>query len=189
MSDHIKQTIADLEKKVHEYEAHSLRIKTTINELCSMAQLPPRYNPADLKKGQGVGFVIRSDQFHARPLATIIREYLEMRKASDLGPATVEEIYEALAEGGYAFNTKTDAIARISLSNAINKNPIFYKLPNKKWGLMDWYPNAKKKVAASENDDGDEQEIGSAAVQEKREKREADERALAEHEAAIDGKP
>jgi hypothetical protein len=170
MSDHIKQTIADLERKVQEYEAHSLRVKTTINELCAMADLPPRYAEAELNKTHGAGFVIRSDQFHARPLATIVREYLEMRKRADLGPASTEEIYAALAEGGYAFNTKTEQIARISLNNAINKNPIFYKLPNKKWGLLEWYPKAKR----NDDDSEDASEVGTHQANEDKAKRSHD---------------
>src|ERR1043165_1983979 len=113
MTDHIVQTISDLEKKVAEYEAHALRVKTTINELCEMAGLSPRYASAELQKSSRGGFAIRSDQFHARPQATVVREYLELRKRADLGPATVDEIFDALAQGGYKFNTKTEQIARI----------------------------------------------------------------------------
>jgi hypothetical protein len=149
MSDHIIQTIADLEKKVQEYEAHSLRVKTTINELCSMAGLPPRYAASALEKSSGGGFTIRSDQFHARPLATIVREYLEMRKGMDIGPATVDEIFDALAQGGYESQAKEERIAKIALYNALAKNPIFYRLPNKRWGLLEWYPKAKQE---NEND-------------------------------------
>lgn len=156
MNDHIVQTITDLEKKVAEYEGHALRVKTTINELCVMAGLPPRYAAAQLEKSAGGGMSIRSDQFHARPVATIVREYLEMRKRSDMGPATLEEIYDAMAQGGYEFQTKSEQIARISLSNALTKNTVFYKLPNKRWGLLEWYPKAKQR------DDGDEDD-GAAA--------------------------
>src|SRR6185437_11622064 len=113
MSDHIIQTIADLEKKVKEYEDHALRVKTTINELCAMAGLPPRYAAAALQTAaKGGALTIRSDQFHARPVATIVREYLDMRKGADIGPATTEEIFDALAEGGYEFKTKNEQIAR-----------------------------------------------------------------------------
>jgi hypothetical protein len=145
MSDHIIQTISDLENKVREYESNALRVKVTINELCGMAGIPKRYNAGDLELSGG-GFKIRSDQFHGRPLATIVREYLEMRKRADLGPATLDEIFAALAQGGYESDCKTDAIAKTSLYNSINKNAVFYKLPNKAWGLLEWYPNAKKRT-------------------------------------------
>lgn len=173
MNDHIIETIADLEKKVQEYEGHALRVKTTINELCVMAGLQPRYEAAALEKSGG-GFSIRSDQFHARPLATIVREYLEMRKRADIGPATTDEIFDALAEGGYEFKTKTEQIARISLNNALTKNPIFYKLPNKRWGLLEWYPKAKQR----DDDDGeDEPEAGTDQARDNKEKRQKTEAA------------
>lgn len=157
MNDHIVQTITDLEKKVVEYEGHAIRVKTTINELCAMAGLAPRYAASALEKSGGGGFTIRSDQFHARPVATIVREYLEMRKRADVGPATTDEIFSALAEGGYEFQTKNEQVARISLNNALTKNPVFYKLPNKKWGLLEWYPKAKQR-------DDDEEDVLKATT-------------------------
>ena len=141
--DHIVKTIADLEKKVAEHEADALRLKTTINELCSMAGLQPRYAASALQTNGARSYVIRSDQFHGRPTATCVREYLEMRKRADLGPASLNEIFDALLEGGYEFNTKSDQVSRVSLNNQISKNPIFYRLPNKQWGLLEWYPKAR----------------------------------------------
>jgi len=150
--DHVIQTISDLEKKVAEYEANAVRLKTTINELCGMANIPPRYQSADLQlKSQA--FAIRSDQFHGRPTATCVREYLEMRKRSDLGPASLNEIFDALVSGGYEFNTKSDQVSRISLNNQLGKNPVFYRLPNKQWGLLEWYPKARPSRPSTPDDD------------------------------------
>jgi hypothetical protein len=170
MSTHIIQTIADLEKKVQEYEASSARVKATINDLCSMAGIPIKYAHSAFEKANTGTVMIRSDQFHARPVATIVREYLELRKRADLGPATIDEIFNALAEGGYEFKTKSDAIARISLNNALTKNPIFYKLPNKRWGLLEWYPKAKPHRSSFDESE-DETEVGSDQANENRAKR------------------
>jgi DNA-directed RNA polymerase delta subunit len=137
-------TIADLEKMVAEHEASAVRVKAIINELCAKSNLPPRYPASELQQSSGSVFNIRGDQFHGRPLATCVREYLEMRRRSDLGPATTNEIFDALAQGGYEFGAKNEQIARVSTYNSINKNPVFYKLPSKKWGLREWYPNAKQ---------------------------------------------
>jgi hypothetical protein len=189
MSDHIIKTINDLQKRVEEHESHAVRLKTTINELCLMSNIPPKY--ADISSSSGPrSFQLRSDQFHGRPLATVVREYLELRRAADIGPASTAEIFEALTEGGYEFNTKSDDISKISLSNSMRKNTVFYTLPNKKWGLAEWYPNAKKKVPLSSSPnvvpevDGDESEIGSAQVEENRQERL---RQLAAEEAAEKG--
>jgi len=113
-----------------------------------MAGIPRRYSVGDLEASTS-SFNIRSDQFHGRPLATIVREYLDMRKRADLGPASLDDIFSALAQGGYESECKTEAIAKTSLYNSISKNPAFYKLPNKQWGLLEWYPNAKKKTVQS----------------------------------------
>jgi DNA-directed RNA polymerase delta subunit len=136
-------TIADLEKMVAEHEASAIRVKTIINELCIKGGLPPRYAPTELQQATSGSFSIRSDQFHGRPLATCVREYLEMRRRADLGPASSNEIFDALTQGGYETGAKNEQIARVSMYNSVNKNPAFYKLPNKKWGLREWYPNAK----------------------------------------------
>jgi hypothetical protein len=124
-----------------------------------MAGLQPRYAASALEKSSGGGFSIRSDQFHARPLATIVREYLELRKRADLGPATSEEIFDALIQGGYESQAKDERIARIGLNNALTKNPVFYKLPNKRWGLLEWYPKAKQR------DDEDEEVIDKLVIE------------------------
>jgi hypothetical protein len=164
MSNTTTFTVADLEKMVAEHEAAAIRVKTIINELCVKGGLPPRYPAAELQQSAGGAFSIRSDQFHGRPLATCVREYLEMRRRSDLGPASNNEIFDALAEGGYEFGGKNDAIARTSTYNSINKNPVFYKLPNKKWGLREWYPNAKHQDHAEEGDSQEESSPKSAST-------------------------
>src|ERR1039458_1348169 len=107
-------TIADLEKMVSEHESAAIRVKTIINELSIKAGLPARYSPSELHQATGGAFNIRSDQFHGRPLATCVREYLDMRRQSNLGPATTVEIYDALAQGGYEFGAKNEQVSRVS---------------------------------------------------------------------------
>lgn len=45
---------------------------------------------------------IKGDTFYGKRLGTAMREYLEMRKARNEGPATVNQIHDALVEGGLA---------------------------------------------------------------------------------------
>jgi DNA-directed RNA polymerase delta subunit len=66
-----------------------------------------------------------------------------MRRAADMGPATINEIFDSLVEGAYEVGAKNTQIAKVSLYNSLGKNPSFYKLPNKQWGLRAWYPNAE----------------------------------------------
>jgi len=163
MSDHILRTIADLKKKIQEHEENVVRLKKTINDLCGIDNIPIEYQSADLQVNMSSSFDIRPDQFHARPLATIIREYLDMRKACTLGPATTSEIYAALSKGGYEFGSKNENNAMIVLNQAIRKNPVFYRLPNNTVGLADWYPGAKKRKS-NEDAAGDESGNTEAAL-------------------------
>lgn len=146
MSDHILKTVEELEKKLKEQISAVATTKRLINQLCEMAGVPARYNDADIEAKSGPSLSIRSDQFYGQPQATCVREILEMRKALNQGPATVNEIYAALVEGGFAFDTKNDENAKRGLRISITKNTaLFHKLPNGKIGLLDWYPNAKNK--------------------------------------------
>lgn len=148
MSDHIRQTIADLQKRLAEDEQKVLDGKRLINQLSEMAGLPKPYIDKELvEPGSGVLLTIRSDQFYGQPLASCIREILEMRKALNQGPATTNEIYDALVEGGFEFDTKSDENAKRGLRISISKNTAtFHKLPrNGRIGLREWYPNIKGK--------------------------------------------
>jgi hypothetical protein len=158
MADPYQQIINEFLNDLKKAEEIVLHTKGTINALCEKAGKPKMFADSELtlsSKPQS----LRSDQFHGRPLATVVREYLEIRRQLEQGPATVAEIFDALVEGGYEFNTKNDQISRISLNGSMGKNPIFYKLPNKKWGLADWYPNAKRKAVSRP----EEEEAGAEA--------------------------
>lgn len=165
MAEHIKQTIADLQNRLKEQEKTVLDTKRLINNLCKLADLPPLYADADLEVATGPSLSIQSDQFYGQPLATCIRQILEMRRALKQGPATVNEIYDALAAGGFKFETKNEDNSKRGLRISLTKNTsIFHKLPNGKFGLLEWYPSAKpakpKEDGAGEDDEpqsGDEE--------------------------------
>src|SRR6266540_1433883 len=99
MSEHIRQTIADLQAHLQQQEQEALDTKRLINNLCKRAGMPPIYGDAELVASSGPSLSIRSDQFYGQPLAGSIREILEMRRALKQGPATVNEIYDALVMG------------------------------------------------------------------------------------------
>jgi hypothetical protein len=93
---------------------------------------------------------LRPDSFYGKSITTAAREYLDMRRAAGLGPATPREIYEALVKGGYTFETKDETNAIIGVRATIRKSSsIFHRLPNGTYGLLGWYPNAR----ASKSDD------------------------------------
>jgi hypothetical protein len=168
MSDHIRQTIADLQKSLIEDEQKVLDKKRLINQLAQHAGIGAIYSNAELQSGPTVNLAIRSDQFYGQPLASSIRVVLEMRKALNQGPATINEIHQALLDGGFAFDTKNEENAKRGLRISITKNTsLFHKLPNAKFGLLEWYPNAKqpKPGKAQEADDGDDGDDDGASVE------------------------
>lgn len=150
MSDHIHKTIEDLVAKLATQEQAVRTTKQMVNQLLVMVGEDERYAIDDASSPQGLGS-IRPDQFYGRPMATVVKEYLEMRRAAGKGASTFSEIYDAMKLGGYQFDTKTDEIAKSSLRSALIKNPAFHRLPNGHYGLTAWYPKAKKDKPDAEN--------------------------------------
>lgn len=167
MSDHLLKTIEEFEHKLAEQISLVTATKRLINQLCEAAKIPARYPDIDLSHGAGPSLAIRSDQFYGQPQASCVREILEMRKALNKGPATINEIYSALVDGGFAFDTKNDENAKRGLRISITKNTaLFHKLPNGKIGLLAWYPNAKAGKTKKDQDssvNGDPEHIANPA--------------------------
>ncbi len=160
MHDHVKKTIDDLEVDLRTKEEAVRSVKLMINQLCKLAGVPERHVVEGAGSAPAVTS-IRPDQFYGRPLATVVREYLEMRRAANLGPVKIPELFDALKSGGYLFETKNDEVGKVSLRNAVAKNPVFHKLPNHAYGLSAWYPNAKKEK--SEPDDAESEKNSPAS--------------------------
>lgn len=161
MSEHIQKTIADFEAKLRLAEAEVSRLKRTINDLCEMAGIPARFATTEPEVTAATLGSLRSDQFYGRPMATVVREYLELRKASNMDPpATVNEIYNALLSGGFKFEASSEKNAKDGLRISLAKNTaVFHKLPNSAWGLLEWYPNAKKKPSRQSSGNKTEDEV------------------------------
>ncbi len=135
--DALQQDLADLERKVAE-------TKATINRLCELAGAPPLYADVGTPGSQPSIASIRADSFYGKVIVTAAREYLEMRKAAGLGPASPRDIYEALRKGGFAFDTKIENNAITGIRNTLRKaSSIFHRLPHGEYGLLKWYPRAK----------------------------------------------
>jgi hypothetical protein len=151
LANPFQPAIDALEKKLAEVERQGNALLMTINHLRSEAGQPPR--PSGFM-GEGKNGTedtsaalthIQHDTFFSKKMSSSAREYLEMRKAAKLGPARVREIFEALQQGGYQFETKDDETAQNSLRSMMSKYTVmFQKLPNSTWGLKSWYPDAKK---------------------------------------------
>ena len=142
MTKTLDDAIDEIVREVEKLETQLRDRKNTVNTLCGVAKREPLYVLDD--PTEAVPNRIRSDQFYGQPLASAVRTVLEMRKQQNMGAATVNEIFDALTAGGYTFNTKNDDVARASLRNSLAKNTVtFHKLPNSRFGMLSWYPNAK----------------------------------------------
>jgi hypothetical protein len=144
MSDDILNTIEVLTKRVGAKEEEASKLKKLVNELCAEAGVTARY--PNIAESSGAVGGIRSDQFYGQTLTAAIRNYLEQRKASGFGAAGLNEIYLAVRDGGYKFESKNEENAKISVGNTLRKtSSIFHRLPNGQYGLLTWYPSAKAK--------------------------------------------
>jgi hypothetical protein len=146
---HAEQTIADLESRLKELDTEAQRIKTAINCLCEVMGRAPMYD--EVVQNNKKSSRTRPDEYYGRPLATVITEVFEKRKAAELGAATLDEIYNELIAGGCKFTGKNDGIKKRGLAISMSKNPKFHHLlSNDTWGLTEWYPTARESREATQ---------------------------------------
>lgn len=140
--DALQQELAEQERKVNQ-------TKALINRLCEAGGMPIMY--ADAGGGSQPSIAsIRGDTFYGKSVTTAAREYLEMRKGANLGPASTRAIYDALVQGGFQFETTDANNAMTGIRAVMRKNSsIFHKLPNGEWGLLAWYERVKAAKAAT----------------------------------------
>ena len=155
MTDAFAPAIAALQGDLRELERKTREIKNTINVLCKHAGDAELYPNIEGPEGSTTVAGIKADTFYGKTQATAAREYLDMRKASNQGPATPREIYEALVQGGFQFETSVEVNRMVGLRSNLRKNSkTFHRLPNGQYGMLSWYPNAKAaKTSANGNDD------------------------------------
>jgi hypothetical protein len=152
--------IVKLEEHLQRQIAETAAIKRVLNSLYKAAGQDEPYPDIDEDTGAR-GLSIRSDEFHGRALATVVEEYMRKRRAANTSPPTVREIYDALMEGGYEFETDNVENAKRSLRISLSKNPKFYRLPQGQYGLREWYPKARRqRVGGEESEEANEEENG-----------------------------
>jgi hypothetical protein len=170
----VSATLAVLQSRYADGERKQNALWSVIESLYAEAgeSPPPRPAPGGSAGGGGGGNVqatgtltsIKDDTFYGKKLQTAVREYLEMRKAQAIGPATPRQIYESLVQGGYKFEAKDQTTALIGLRGLLRKRShVFHKLPNGAYGMTAWYPHAKTAKAAAEvHDDDSDAETATA---------------------------
>lgn len=141
-------TIENIKKEVEQKQKELEELQITANQLCKLAKRPLLYETVGYKKSDVVQEKnLKGDEYYGQPLARVITQILEDRKKDGLGPATIDDIYGRMVEGGYIFVNKKEPKREIGIS--MGKNQKFTKLPNEKWGLTEWYPNVKEKKVAN----------------------------------------
>jgi hypothetical protein len=160
MSDHILKTIEQAKEQLRTQEEAVITTKKLINQLCAFGGLPPEYQDAELQSSMAQASVVRRNAFFGKPLATCVRDFLEMRKDKAVKEASLDVIVDALKEGGYDLDkiSKEKDDARRGVAITLGKNPQFVRLPNDDWGLLAWYPNYKRGKAEGNGKSGDKQE-------------------------------
>lgn len=157
MNQDFAPAIAALQGELKEIEKKAREIKGAINTLCKLSGSPEMFTITD---EQEIGSIanIRADTFYGKTISSAAREYLEMRRAANLGPATTRDIFDALVKGGFKFDTANDNNSMISLGSTLRKNSkVFHRLPTGQFGLLAWYPNAKAEKGGKETDDSQDE--------------------------------
>jgi hypothetical protein len=138
--------VPGLQAMIRDLEQELVDTKRMLNRALIRQGKPPFYSEAALSTdGAGSVFAIRTDQFYKQGLGTSIREFLKMRKAANLGPASLSEIYDALVRGGFAFETGNEDNRKRNLrANLTKSTALFHRLPDGvHFGLTEWYPELK----------------------------------------------
>ncbi len=145
--------IQALESKLKILEDDLILKKKLINQLYEAAGEPAKYSDVQLEStASGSNPTIREDQFFGQPLATSVKWILERRKATGLSAISLNDLYDILKGGGFAFDNKDETIARRNVAITLAKNPAFMKVPGSgNIGLAEWYPNAKRKSKTSQD--------------------------------------
>lgn len=156
---HFQKSILALQQTVTGLETEVADKKRLVNMLCAEAGADPIYNDIASPASIAGSLKIKRGQFFKKKTATAIREYLDIRHGADLGPATVDEIFEALEQGGFEFESKRADMNKRGLSISLAKNTqTFQRLPDgSTYGLAVWWggtprPNGRLAVRMVKTD-------------------------------------
>jgi hypothetical protein len=153
MSDHVEKTLEMLRRKLSDDEQAVRDTKKLINQLLVLMKQPPQFPDAEEAAATFTGASLNGDEYVGQRQSTACRMILERRKATQRGPATVEELYADLIGGGYRFDARDEAIARRGVYQMLSQNTaMFFRIPNGKWGLAAWYPEAKAAIRAAKQE-------------------------------------
>lgn len=126
--------------------------KRLINQLCQAAGVPSMHPEVEQTASTTMRLgPTRTDEYTGRPLATVIREIMEQRKAINLGAIHIDELYDTMKAGGFVFDHKDGATAKRNMAISLGKNAVFARIgESSNWGLSDWYPSLKREKSRAQ---------------------------------------
>ncbi len=137
--------VEEIQKEIEALQVAIHKKKQAINVMYdSMGEQPPY----EIEGESPVSLTIRPDQFYGKAFATAASSYLKIKNQA----CYAQEIMDGLLRGGFDFPWKDeDQLRNVAISLAKNTQ-VFHKLPNSTFGLLEWYPDLKKKKLARPDD-------------------------------------
>lgn len=132
-------------EEITSLETEVLGLKRAANSMARRRGLQLPFDEESLRDPTQSASTIRPDQFvNFNAPAPAARAFLEMRRRA----STVDEVYDALLKGGFQFESNVTNEAKGFLKIALAKDALVRKIENKvvgtTYGLIAWYPDAKK---------------------------------------------
>jgi hypothetical protein len=137
MKDNLKATYEYYENKLQELFNEVSLTKEMLNRLAKDLGMAVPYPDTSTEKAGG-SMIIKPGQFYTKPLATAVREYLQMKNE----PASWDEIVEVLNKGNFEFEKNPQETRLTILRNTGN----FVLIGGEYIGLKEWYPKKKKRL-------------------------------------------
>lgn len=137
--------VEEMQKEINALQFAINKKKQAINAMYdSMGEQPPY----EIEGESPISLTIRPDQFYGKGFATAASAYLKIKKQA----CTAQEIMDGLLKGGFDFPWKDDDLLRNVAISLAKNTQVFHKLPNGTFGLLEWYPDLKKKKSAKQDD-------------------------------------
>ncbi len=142
MDDKLSGAVEVLMEQLSEQQKQVADTKRTINALLRRMGKDQMFEDTLAESIYSVK--VRADEYYAKPFATAAQMFLQRRKQAVSG----DEILKGLEQGGFDFDAmgwrENDRLRSLAISLAKN-NKVFHRLPNGTFGLVEWYPNLKRK--------------------------------------------
>src|SRR5205809_986307 len=126
-TESIQKTLQVMTTQIDDDERAIAEKKRAANELCRLLGQLPVYPNVDTSH---LGVATLPDEYYGRQMPEVIRTVLEKRKRANLGAATVAEIYQAMVDGGFHFQTENPNYRKRGVYSVLADARTFHRLPD-----------------------------------------------------------